>query len=105
MFRAPSPNPQPHWKRPIYLFSTAILGAMLAVLGEIMWSVFADTTVSLSGPLIRFDALSIILVVVVAVGGFFVGRVWWQMVYIERRWGGIHSPPKHQHAPDPTVTH
>lgn len=85
MFRQPPPGPQPVWKRPVYLMASAILGGLLGFLLTLILGGLNLEFALISSPrlVLVFYAIDIIGLI----SGFFVGRLWWRLVYIERRWG------------------
>ncbi len=96
MFRSIPLGPQPTWKRPLYLALTTLLGLILSFGAHAMiemwylrWAetnhaivVWTNALGSCSLPL----WFQILLPILGLVGGYFQGRVWWRLVYVERRW-------------------
>lgn len=70
-------------KRPIYLFCSVIFGFFLAVL---IWGLVElnFTWMGISDFWARPDFLAAFLILGAAFG-FFIGRVWWRIVYVEHR--------------------
>jgi len=80
-------------KKVVYLFATTVLGILLSLIThaliEINYLRWAENNVltinfyyGCAFPL----ALQISLLIIGAVGGFFLGRFWWRKVYIDRVW-------------------
>ena len=97
-FHVTPPKPTPT-KKFIYLILTTILGILLSFLIctfiEIkyfnwvlnnQWAQENPSDVMLSAKYALHPALRIALLLVGAIGGFFLGRVWWRKVYIEQYW-------------------
>ncbi|MDR3559688.1 MAG: hypothetical protein P4L62_04140 [Candidatus Pacebacteria bacterium] len=70
-------------KRPLYLFCSAIFGLFLFIL---LWALIDLELVRTSRA--DFWSLSSFLAAIMILGtafGFFVGRIWWRIVYVEHR--------------------
>ncbi|MFH0955760.1 MAG: hypothetical protein V1801_00910 [Candidatus Falkowbacteria bacterium] len=98
-FNAPG-NPT-SLKRRVYLFAATILGLLLSFIAhaliEIKYLRFAldnSWLVSFYNSCALPPVFSIALLVLGAVGGFFLGRFWWRKVYIERVWVKKYLPRK-----------
>jgi len=96
-FNAPG-NPSPI-KKAVYLSAAMILGLLLSFIAhaliEINYLSYAlkrDWLVVFYGGCALPLALTIALLILGAVGGFFLGRFWWRKVYIERVWAKKYSP-------------
>lgn len=92
MFHSIAPKPTPT-KHVIYLFASTGLGVLLGFLAhagmEIWYLRWADTNgtaITWYNGCALHPAIQIALPVLGALGGFFLGRWWWRMVYIEQRW-------------------
>lgn len=89
MFHRPAAGPQPSWKRPVYLITTSVLGLLMVLLAQILWlTLVDDKNLAPTSWLGVSFSLQIIVLVIGVIGGFLVGRIWWQWVYIDRRWDG-----------------
>ena len=80
-------------KKTIYLFLATILGVLLSFLIHafieicyLSWARGQNLAVTFYGGCALPPALQIGLVIIGAVGGFFLGRYWWRKIYIERAW-------------------
>lgn len=92
MFHLTPPKPTPA-KKVAYLILTTILGILLTFLiyafAEIKyleWSAQNNHSVVWYGSCILHPVFRIGLLFVGAIGGFFLGKVWWRKVYIEQYW-------------------
>lgn len=90
-FNAPG-NPS-RLKRAAYLFFSTILGILLSLIayafieiGYLRWAGSQNLVVSFYGNCALPLTMRGAFLVFGAVGGFFLGRVWWRKVYIERIW-------------------
>jgi hypothetical protein len=100
MFFTPHANPSKITHR-IYLISTVVLGLLLSVLAHVgIESWYLDWATS-EHKIIHWYAgcalppfLQIGLIIIGAVGGYYLGKYWWHLVYIERRWAGLISNRK-----------
>ncbi|MFA6306484.1 MAG: hypothetical protein WCV70_02230 [Patescibacteria group bacterium] len=98
-FNAPG-NPT-NFKKAIYLFAATILGVLLSFIAHAVIEINYLNSVLSQGRTVRFygncalpPALSILLLILGAVGGFLLGRVWWRLVYIDRVWAKKYSSKK-----------
>lgn len=87
---APHPTPTKHV---IYLIAATLMGIILALGAHAIieqlylnWSIINDQPIHWYGDCSLHPTIQIGLIVLGAVGGFFIGRMWWHMVYIDRRW-------------------
>jgi hypothetical protein len=77
-------------KRIIYLIASVILGLLLSIIThaliEIQYLKQVDpaSVVWINGCALP-SWLKIALPIIFAVGFFFIGRIWWHLVYVERR--------------------
>lgn len=77
-------NKQPTWKRPVYLLSAMVLWALLATMVRLFIGLSSDAPSLIDGYF--WLALGVGLVL-----GFCIGRLWYQIVYVDgRRWHHIH---------------
>lgn len=78
-------NAQPRWKRPVYLLCSMVLWGLIGFMVQIFIAISSDVK----------NLNTMMLWVVVAVGaiiGYFIGCVWYRMIYIEgRRWHHLRS--------------
>ncbi|RJO59115.1 hypothetical protein C4546_03885 [Candidatus Parcubacteria bacterium] len=80
-------------KHSIYLLATTILGGLLSLLAHagieawyLNWSEQNQRVVTWYGGCALPPALQIGLILLGLAGGFWLGRFWWKMVYIEKHW-------------------
>jgi uncharacterized membrane protein YgaE (UPF0421/DUF939 family) len=92
MFFRPPEEPT-NLKKAVYLVAATILGVLLSFLihalieiNYLHWMANQDIIVSLSGGCALTPWLQIILWILGAVGGFFLGRFWWRKIYVEKVW-------------------
>ena len=80
-------------KRKIYLFLSEILWLLLSVIAYVMTEKFyinnqlsqGVAPVSVSGGFFLSPIVAIAFLIVGAVFGYFIGTLWWRLVYVERR--------------------
>ncbi len=92
MFFSAPENPT-QVKHGVYLVATTILGIFVSYLVHagieavyLAWADAAGKQVVWYGGCALHPAIQVSLVVLGAVGGFFLGRFWWRLVYVERKW-------------------
>ena len=92
MFLKDTGNPS-RLKKAVYLSAATILGVILSIIAHavieinyLRWAESQNLIVPFYGGCALPLGLRIALLVLGAVGGFFLGRVWWRKVYIERVW-------------------
>lgn len=92
MFFRPPKNPS-RLKRVAYLFCSVILGVLLSLIAHALiemsylsWAGKQNLAVTFYNGCVLLPVFQIALVLSGAVGGFFLGRFWWRIVYIERFW-------------------
>ncbi|MFH1583070.1 MAG: hypothetical protein ABIB72_01990 [Candidatus Falkowbacteria bacterium] len=80
-------------KRIVYLFAATILGLLLSFLAHAIIEInYLRYILNWGLPVIFYGSctlppvLQIALLILGAVGGFFLGRFWWRKVYIEKVW-------------------
>jgi hypothetical protein len=80
-------------KHVVYLAAATVLGLLLSFLAhaliEMQYLAWAESTgrvVTFNSSCALHPALQAALWLGGAIGGFFVGRLWWRMVYIDRVW-------------------
>lgn len=81
------------FKKIIYFTATTVLGVLLSFIAHAFIEISYLRQIQSQGRVPVFygscalpPALQIGLVLVGAVGGFFLGRYWWRLVYIEKFW-------------------
>jgi hypothetical protein len=93
MFHSTPPVPTKA-KHVIYLLATTILGVLLlGLLGHILveslylrWASDTNHIIIWYEGCALHPVLQYGLLVIGAVGGFFIGRLWWRIVYVEQKW-------------------
>ncbi len=92
MFLHANPNPTPA-KHVIYLISTTVMGVLLSFLTHagietlyLQWAEQTGHVVTWYSGCALHPFIQVGLVLAGAVGGFFLGKMWWRMVYIDRVW-------------------
>ena len=83
MFHEGPPGPQPTWKRPVYLIASTIFGGLVGVVLTLLLGALNLHFALIGSP--RLAVFFYALRAAGAIGGFFIGRIWWQIVYVERR--------------------
>ncbi len=80
-------------KKSVYLFASTILGVLLSFIAHALieinylrWAEKHNYAVTFYGGCALPWALQIGLLLAGIVGGFLLGRWWWQKVYVERVW-------------------
>ena len=80
-------------KKAVYLTASTILGILLSFIAHAVIEMKYLSLAEGQGRVVTFyggcalpPALQTGLLVLGAVGGFFLGRLWWRMVYIDRVW-------------------
>ncbi len=80
-------------KHVTYLIATTVLGVMLSIFLHIIietqylaWAERTGYAVHWYWGCALHPAIQIILPILGATGGFFLGRFWWKYVYLDRRW-------------------
>lgn len=98
-FNAPG-NPT-NIKRRVYLFAVIILGVLLSFIAHALIEINYLNSSFSQNKIVTFyggcalpPVFSIALLVLGAVGGFFLGRVWWRLVYVDRVWAKKYSSKK-----------
>lgn len=81
------------FKKAVYLVATIILGVLLSFLAHAFieikyldWALGQGVAVPFYLGCALPPALSLELLLFGIVGGFFLGRFWWRLVYVERVW-------------------
>ena len=111
MFLTANLNPTP-LKHRIYLISSVLLGLLLSILMHALieevylsWATNAGRTIIWYGSCALHPAIQIGLLILGAGGGYGLGRMWWRMVYIDRRWAkGLIDTQSKKDEP-PTTNH
>lgn len=80
-------------KKAVYLFASTILGVILSFIahglieiGYLKWAESQGRTVPFYGGCALLPVVQIGILAAGLVGGFFLGRFWWEKIYIERVW-------------------
>lgn len=80
-------------KKFVYLSATVILGVFLSIIAHALieiiylhWAESKGWAITFFNGCALFPAVSYALLFLGAIGGFFLGRFWWRLVYIERFW-------------------
>jgi len=91
---------QPAWKRPLYIALATFLGVLLSYLAHaliessylsyaeknnltVTWTMHFGVGSCALPPVVQYG-----LFVVGLIGGFFLGRLWWNTVYVTGKWAG-----------------
>ncbi|MFA6553173.1 MAG: hypothetical protein WCT27_01995 [Patescibacteria group bacterium] len=92
MFFNAAPHPTPV-KHVIYLIASTLLGIFLSlIVHAISESLYLDWVTNSGRPITWYGgcalhpAIQIGLLVLGAIGGYLIGRLWWRLVYIDRIW-------------------
>ncbi len=92
MFFNAAPNPTPA-KHVIYLVASTLLGIFLSLIVHaiaetlyLKWATDAERSIIWYGGCALHPAIQIGLIILGALGGFSIGRLWWRLVYIDRIW-------------------
>jgi len=98
-FKAPG-NPT-KIKKIVYFSLTIILGLLLSFLAHafleinyLRYALSQNLAVSFYGNCALPLILQIALLVFGAIGGFFLGRLWWRLIYVDRVWTKKYSSQK-----------
>jgi len=75
-------------KRAVYLTTSTILGILLGaiVAGLVEIKYFSLAPNLFNDGCTRLQILQSIILILGAIGGFFVGKFWWRKIYVERVW-------------------
>ena len=78
-------------KRAVYLFASTILGVLLSFIAHGLIEINYLRQAESQGKIVPFygsctlkPELQIALLALGMIGGFFLGRFWWQKIYVER---------------------
>ncbi len=78
-------------KKTIYLFLSTILGLLLSVIAYGLVEIDYLNRAAANGKIVQFHnggallpAIQIGVLAAGAIGGFLIGRIWWQMLYVDR---------------------
>ncbi|HCJ52643.1 MAG: hypothetical protein A2898_01770 [Candidatus Kerfeldbacteria bacterium RIFCSPLOWO2_01_FULL_48_11] len=99
MFLHANLNPTPA-KKVVYLCSSVILGILLSLIAHaVVESLYISSALDRNASIIWYTAFGGLkgacalhpaiqwsLLIGGAVGGYFLGKFWWRLVYIDRRW-------------------
>ena len=87
-------------KHIVYLSAATLLGLLLSFLVHafiemeyLSWAAEQGKAVTFYGSCALPTLLQLALWVAGGVGGFYLGRFWWRMVYIDRVWARVAKPP------------
>ncbi|MFA6375861.1 MAG: hypothetical protein WCX69_00465 [Candidatus Paceibacterota bacterium] len=80
-------------KKIIYLTASVILGILLSLIfhglvemAYLNWAVNNGRVVEFYGGCGLWPGLQIAILAAGAIGGFFLGRLWWRIIYVDRAW-------------------
>lgn len=80
-------------KKAIYLIATTVLGVLLSFIAHAIIEINYLGFIEKQGKVAAFyhgcalpPALSLGLFLFGAIGGFFLGRFWWRLIYVDRVW-------------------
>lgn len=81
------------FKKVVYLIASTVLGLLLSLwahafieMSYLSWAGSQGRLVAFYGGCALHPALQIVIWLLGAIGGFYLGRFWWRKVYIERVW-------------------
>lgn len=82
-------------KKAVYLFASTILGVLLSFIAHglieisyLNWAISRHQVVVFYGGCALLPVFQTGILAVGIVGGFFLGRFWWQKIYVEKVWRG-----------------
>lgn len=88
-----TPGQPTRLKKVVYLSASVVLGLLLSVIAHALIEINYLHWVFSQGRAARFygncalpPALQVALLILGVVGGFLLGRFWWQKVYVDRAW-------------------
>jgi len=88
-----SPGEPTTIKKSAYLSAATVLGLLLSFIAHALVEISYLSDALNRGLVVPFyggcalpPALSAALLIIGAAGGFFLGRFWWRMIYVERVW-------------------
>ncbi|MBI5037536.1 MAG: hypothetical protein HZC01_02430 [Candidatus Kerfeldbacteria bacterium] len=102
MFLTANLNPTP-LKHRLYIISSILLGLLLSIMAHavieeiyLSWATDSGRTIVWYGSCALHPAIQIGLLALGALAGYGLGRMWWRMVYIDRRWakGILNNKPQ-----------
>ena len=92
MFFSAPENPT-KFKHVIYLSACTLLGVLISLLvhagieaGYLAWAESSGKQVVWHGGCALYPVIQVGLILLGVIGGFVLGRLWWRLVYIERKW-------------------
>ena len=92
MFHRTPPKPTEQ-KHVVYLISSTILGLLLSFMvhaaieiNYLSWAAQNKVSVTFYGNCALPPALQIIIWILGAIGGYYLGEFWWRKIYVERVW-------------------
>jgi len=90
-FSAPA-NPT-KFKHAVYLSASTLLGILVSLLVHagveaiyLAWAESSGKQVVWYGGCALHPVIQIVFIFLGVIGGFLLGRLWWRLVYIERKW-------------------
>ncbi len=88
-----SPGNPTQFKKAVYLSASTILGVLLSFMAHAYIEIkYLNMAINQGKTVVFYNgcalppALSGGLLLVGAIGGFFLGRIWWRLVYVDRAW-------------------
>lgn len=94
-----APGKPTRFKKTVYLIAAVILGMLLSFIAHAMieinylsWAISRDLAVPFYNGCALPPVLSSWLLLLGAIGGFFLGRFWWRLIYVDRVW--VKKPKK-----------
>jgi len=88
-----TPGKSTRLKKTVYLSASVVLGLLLSFIAHALIEINYLHQLASQGRVARFygdcalsPALQIALLLLGAIGGYFLGCFWWQKVYVDRTW-------------------
>ena len=86
-------------KKIIYLTASAILGILLSLIfhglvemAYLNWAIGKGNEIQFYGGCGLWPGFQIAILAAGAIGGFFLGRLWWRIIYVDRKWEKSRKP-------------
>ena len=80
-------------KKAVYLTAAVVLGVLLSVIAHGLIEIWYLKWMASRGMVVEFyngcalwPWLQVGILLAGIVGGFFLGRLWWRIIYVERKW-------------------